>query len=69
MRLRTRPANGGVQGGDCMQPVEPTPEEIRMMCLKIQAEWTEADRLARVTDDEARRLMSGWRPPDVTVGN
>ena len=52
-----------------MQPVEPTPEEIRMMCLKIQAEWTEADRLARVTDDEARRLMSGWRPPDVTVGN
>ena len=40
---------------------DPTPEEIHLACLLIQAGWTEAERLKRLRSDlrPSRRLADG----------
>jgi hypothetical protein len=43
---------------------EPTPEEIRLMCWEIQAEWSEAERVRRIVDDHFRaHATKRWTAP------
>ena len=44
-----------------MEPHEPTPEEIKDACEKIQEGWSEQDRKKRAGQVD----NGGWTPPEV----
>ena len=48
---------------------EPTPEQIRAECQKIQAEWSESERLRRAGISlEGAMDRRRWHPPLVNEG-
>ena len=47
---------------------DPTPEEIKEGCKRIQATWTEEERLRRIVDKQLNPERShGWSIPTVAV--
>ena len=51
-----------------MQNNAPTLEEIQAMCLEIQEEWSERERVSRIADDETRTAESRcWSAPAVRL--
>ena len=45
------------------QEIDPTPDEIRAACLRIQSTWTPRERMLRAVALTNRRERCGWRPP------